>query len=89
MVELLVSVNKKPVNLGNGVTQHGYIDTLCMVDKVKMTYNGNYYAHLVDKENDAPFNPKEEWGSWVSFLKKNNKHVKLPVIRTERQEIDV
>jgi len=89
MIELLVSVSSKPIDLGGGITQHGSIKTMCMVDKVKMTYTGHYQARLVDKKNDAPFNAKEEWGDWASFLKIENKHVKLPIIRTERQEVDV
>jgi len=89
MIELLVRHSSKPIDLGGGITQHGSIKTMCMVDKVKMTYNGHYQARLVDKENDAPFNAKEEWGDWASFLKIENKHVKLPVIKTENQEVDV
>jgi len=89
MIELLVSVNKKPVDLGNGITRHSSINKLCAIDKIRMTYNGHYYAHLVNKESDAPFNSGGEWGSWVGFFKKENKHVRLPIIKIERQEVDV
>jgi len=84
MIELICSINLPPVDSGN-VRRISSEWKKVRVDKIMLVYNGVYRARLSNQKDDAPHHDH----MWAYFQKKMNKHAKLPVLKAERQEVDV
>jgi hypothetical protein len=83
MIELHMHINNAPILNGN-VTTHGSDKKLTPVTKLRNrghTGYPQYEALIHEPEKNAPYNhqwPKGE--AWQWFVKKENTHVKLPVL---------
>jgi len=78
MVKMNVTINTEPVQC-QGYVSHGSAVALVEVSHVMRVSHGNYRAKAVDLKRDAPYDNYP----WLNFLKKKNKHLKLPILKRE------
>ncbi|POZ49878.1 hypothetical protein [Methylovulum psychrotolerans] len=89
MIELVALVAKKPEKIGN-VTRYGMEEKKIPVTKIMCCNSSHHYVCLVHEPNiNAPFDRAYPDGQvWVSFYKKHNKDIKLPVLKkNEAREV--
>jgi hypothetical protein len=83
MIKLKVSVTNQPIKNGRSTTITSSWKEL-PVTHIKRASFHSYRAKVYDPEKNAPHDLKAHMGEcWLWFRKKDNTHVKLPVLKED------